>query len=242
MTYNIYCDESRQTKDRFMVLGGLIIEQSDVPKFDSTMKKFRVEQKMHAELKWTKVSRGKLREYEGFIDYFFALNSSDKVHFHSIILDNHAINHAKFSQGQKEIGFYKFYYQLLLNCFGKAYCRLGTDDRFVVHLDQRETKYSLQEFKKILNNGMAKKFDNHTEPFRSVEPRNSKDVDLIQIADLLIGAIGFQKNGYSLVESSNAAKVSLANYIAKKAGLTTLVNNTPYRQARFKIWNFKLQK
>ena len=35
-------------------------------------------------------------------------------------------------------------------------------------------------------------------PFKSIEPKNSKDSDIIQVNDIILGAIGFEKNGYLL--------------------------------------------
>jgi hypothetical protein len=132
--YHIICDESRQTKDRYMVLGGLIIKNEDINKFAATMKRYRNETNMNAELKWSKVSNQKYEEYKKFIDFFFALNNTDVIHFKSIIIDTHKLNHKKFNKGDKEIGFYKFYYQLLLHSFAsnyyknkkhKIYCKTG---------------------------------------------------------------------------------------------------------------------
>ena len=111
MVYHIYCDESRQSKDRFMVIGGIIIPSDSVDEFSQTMQKYRTEQKMYAELKWSKVTNQKVTEYKRFVEYFFALNNTDNLHFHCIIIDNHQVNHRKFSKGDKELGFYKFYYQ-----------------------------------------------------------------------------------------------------------------------------------
>ena len=241
MVYHIYCDESRQSKDRYMVLGGIILPVKHVQEFYDTVHNFRIEQKMFAELKWTKVSDRKLDQYERFIDYFFALNDTDKLHFHCIIIDNHQVDYKRFSRGDKELGFYKFYYQLLLHCFGKIYCRKGEDDRFIVHLDYRTTNYSLNTLKIVLNRGMQKKFEIDSNPFVSFEPRNSKKSELIQMNDILLGAIGFQKNGYDLLSGARKAKKRLSQYIASGAGLKDLKNNTEWGRVRFTIWNFKLQ-
>src|SRR5687768_14187992 len=104
-----------------MVLGGILIPRDGVEGFNQSMAKYRSETKMFAELKWKKVSSGKLREYVRFVDYFFAQNNTDKVHFHSIIIDNTQVDHRQHNKGDKELGFYKFYYQLLLHSFGKRY-------------------------------------------------------------------------------------------------------------------------
>jgi len=240
--FHIYCDESRQSEHRFMVLGGLVIRATNVPNFNTTMAKCRAETNMHAELKWTKVSPQKLPEYKRFIDYFFAVNNANQVRFHSLLIDNHQVDHKRFSGGDKELGFYKFYYQLLLHAFGWRYCQKETGSRLVVLLDHRNSSYSLDTLKRELNRGMARKFQVPGNPFVSVESRDSKQTDLIQIADLLIGAVGFQKNGLHLLAESKRAKVELAAYIAAQAGLDDLISDTQRSNYRFSIWNFRLQQ
>jgi len=221
MVYHVYCDESRQSKDRFMVLGGIIIPSTSVEQFNATMRKFRDEERMFAERKWSKVSNHKISEYKRFAEYFFALNNNDKLHFHAMIVDNHQVDHKKFNKGDKELGFYKFYYQLLLHCFGAKYYR-KPEDRFIIHLDYRNTHYKLGTLKQVLNNGIKKKLKIAEEPFVSIEPRDSKKSELIA--------------------GTRQSKIELARYIAAEAGLRDLKQNSPYGRRRFTVWNFKLQK
>jgi hypothetical protein len=226
-----------------MILGGVIVDNDDISNFNATIQKYRDEQRMNSELKWSKVTNQKYKEYQRFIDYFFALNDTDHLHFRCIIIDNHLINHHKYNQGNKEQGFYKFYYQLLLHCFAKPYYRKEDRTRFIVHPDSRVSKYSLAELKVILNNGFNKYSGMAgTNPFVSVEAANSKHFDLAQINDILLGAIGFQKNGYHLLGESRKAKIDLAAYIAQKAGLDALCDDTRWGWHRFTIWNFRLKK
>jgi hypothetical protein len=225
-----------------MVIGGLIINAETVEKFNNTIQKFRIEQKMFSELKWTKVSNQKIDQYKRFIEYFFALNNTDVIHFHSIVIDNHQVDYKKFSKGDKELGFYKFYYQLLLHCFGKEYYREDEDVRFIIHLDYRNTSYRLNTLKNILNNGIKKKYGAITAPFVSIEPRNSKLSDLIQLNDILVGAIGFEKNGYDLLAGTRDSKKELAKFVSLQAGLKNLKENTIWGMKRFTIWNFRLRK
>jgi len=79
-------------------------------------------------------------------------------------------------------------------------------------------------------------------PFVSIEPRKSKETELLQIVDILIGAIGFQKNGYDLHSDTRKSKKELVKFIAKEAGLKDLKQNSPWGNNRFTIWNFRLQK
>jgi hypothetical protein len=89
---------------------------------------------------------------------------------------------------------------------------------------------------------MRKKIGIVTEPFRSIEPKNSKDSELMQINDIVLGAIGFQKNCYELKPDTRQSKKELAAFIAGKAGIANLKDSTDWRSKRFTIWNFALRK
>lgn len=237
---HVYCDESRQTADRFMALGGIVLPASQVPVFNESMNNFRAEQRMSAELKWRKVSRGKLKEYKRFVEYFFALNNAGLASFRCLIIDTTNVAHARFGS-DRETGFYKFYYQLLLHCFGK-HCVANPENRLSVFLDYRNSPYPLSKLQACLNAGIKKRYGVDSAPFRQLEPRDSKDCDLIQIADILLGAVGFLRNGCHLIAGASPAKTELANYILSQSGLPSFEENTPREVWRFSVWNFRLQK
>jgi hypothetical protein len=111
--YHLYCDESRQTAQRFMIIGGLRLLATREAGIKLMFDDYRKLWAMGAEMKWGKVSRIKLAEYKRFLDYFLTLNTADQVHFKCIVLDTHGFDHRRFNAGDAEIGFYKFYYQLL---------------------------------------------------------------------------------------------------------------------------------
>ncbi len=239
MNYHIYCDESRQTKDRFMVIGGIIIAEENVGLFNQTMENFREEENMRAELKWSKVTNQKLSKYLRFVDYFFALNNTDKLNFHATIIDNHRMNYKKFSKGDRESGFYKLYYELLLQSFGR---HADANTQFLIYFDYRPSTYSLTTLKANLNRGIRKRWYLNTDVVRLIEPRRAKAINLIQMTDIMLGAIGFQKNGFDLLAGSRQAKIELANYIAHSAGLKNLKENTGRLNHRFTIWNFHVPR
>jgi hypothetical protein len=231
---HIYCDESRQTADRYMVIGGLIARREDCPLFEQAMQLYRHSQNMYSELKWTKVSDQKLSEYQALIDLFFSFNRA--IHFKSIVIDTQEMDNRRFNQNDPELGFYKLMYQFLLHSFG-AY--LQTRDRAVIHLDQRTTsRYKLSTLCAILNNGLHKKYPHLHQPIRNIQATDSKKSDLIQVADVLMGAIGYEMNGAHVRTEAKRSKVALAEMIASKAGLLNLQQPTPYRQKHFSIWHF----
>lgn len=241
MLYQVYCDESCQTGAKFMAIGGIIILEQNLKSFNASMARFRTEQKMTAELKWTKVSNQKLAEYRRFVDFFFEVNDAKKAHFHALLVESSKVNHAYYSGGDKEAGFYKFYYQLLLHRFGKRYCSTDPEARFQLILDHRTSSYPLGKLRTILNHGMKSRHKIATRPFVSVEPRDSKQSEVLQINDIILGAIAFHKNGMHNVPGIREAKKELAAYIAAKTGLKNLTDDTPFGSREFTIWNIRLQ-
>jgi len=223
-----------------MALGGIIVPANAIPGIEAITTAYRHKHRMHAELKWSRVTENKYSEYQQFVDHFFDLSKNNKIHFHAMLIDTKQLDHRAHNDRDPELGMYKFFYQLLIHSFGKKYCREGEDDRFIVKFDHRESKYPLAQFKTILNNGMNCRLSIPTRPFLSVDAIDSKTSDLIQFTDVLLGAIGHQKNECHLVPGARQAKINLAAYIAQKASLPDLTQ-TPWGRGNFTIWNFKLQ-
>ncbi|MBK9671493.1 MAG: hypothetical protein IPO70_04410 [Bacteroidetes bacterium] len=68
--HHIYCDESRQCQDRYMILGGIIIPNHQLEEFNATMAKYRIDERMVSELKWSRITNQYQEKYKKFIDYF----------------------------------------------------------------------------------------------------------------------------------------------------------------------------
>lgn len=233
----IFCDESRQTADRYMVLGGIIVSSGNTARFKEAMKLYRDSQRMHATLKWTKVSDQKLKEYRALIDLFFSFTGL--MHFKCMVIDTAFVDYRKYHKGDRELGFYKFMYQFLLNQFG-PYAR--DDRRYVVVLHRRTTKYSLSVLCNVLNNGLRTRYGLRERVVRKVEPRPCENEDLLQVAGLLMGAVGYHWNNCHTRTNAKRAKVLLAEYIADRIGLLSLAQQTPRGKKEFSIWQMKLRK
>jgi hypothetical protein len=231
---HIYCDESRQTADRYMVIGGVILTREMEAQFAQTMSLYRSGNNMNAEIKWSKVSNQKQKEYQALVDLFFSLNCA--IHFKAIVIDTHEIDHKRFNKNNPELGFYKLMYQFLLHSFGRY---LQANDQCIITLDERTTSYyKLSTLCAILNNGLHKKYPNLNQPVRNIQATDSKKSDLIQIADVLMGAIGYQMNDAHIRTDARKSKIFWAEYIARKAGLINLKQETPFGNRNFSIWHF----
>lgn len=235
---HVYCDESSQCKDRYMVIGGIWIPATNVQGFDMDITNFRKEFGMTSELKWRKISKGKLNEYKKFIDIIFDYINKLYLLYRCVVVDMWQYDNQKYNKGDSELGFYKIYYQLLFQYYIKNY-------RYVIYPDDRQNsyKYRLEALTIILNRGIRKKYGIDYDPIRNIEPRKSHEVNLIQAVDVLTGAIAYKWNEKDLEECASPAKIEIANYIASKANMPTLAySHTKYASPAFHIWYMDLTK
>lgn len=234
-TLLVFADESRQTEDRYMVIGGVVVTQSYEKTILEKIREFREMKKYPWEFKWHKLSPSKLAEYRGFVDILF--DCTEYIHFKAIVVDTTEYDR---QMEDNELGYYKLIYQFLLHGFGQY---LQPDDRWVIILDKRTTKYyKLSTLWAILNKGINKKYKVGKNLVRFIRPMDSKKHNLIQMSDVIIGAIGYEMNGYHLLPNASSAKIALAQHIARKVGLINLQQQTPKSKREFSIWQFHFNK
>jgi len=229
---HVYCDESSQSKDRYMVIGGIWIPALNVQSFDEDIAKFRNDYNMKNELKWGKISKGKLNEYKIFIDIIFDYINKLYLLYRCVIVDMWQYDNKKYNKGDYELGFYKIYYQLLFQYYLKAY-------KYLIYPDDRQNSYKhrLEALKIILNRGIRKKYGINFDPIRNIEPRKSHEVNLIQAVDVLTGAIAYKWNKKDHEKCASPAKIEIANYIALKANMPSLAySHSKNSSPAFHIW------
>jgi hypothetical protein len=217
-----------------MVIGGILVQREHEHRLRTALQQFRNEQQMRAELKWTKVSNQKLAQYQALVELYFRFSSTAR--FKAIVVDTSEIDHQRYNKGDAELGFYKLMYQFLLHSFGRE---LRQDDRCIIYVDERTTsRYKLSTLASVLNNGMRKKYGFTHQPVRNIQPLNSKREGFVQVADVLMGAIGYQMNGGHLHPGARHAKIALAECIASEVGISSLTVPTPPWMRNFSVWHF----
>ena len=177
-----------------------------------------------------------LSNYCKLMDISSELIQSNTMHFKSLIIDSQKFNHTRFSAGDVEKTFYKLMYQLIIHKFGSYF---EENSKAIVHFDQRSSSYKLGDLLPILNAGIRKKYQLVSSPIRSLDPLDSKESDLIQIADILMGAIGFEKNGYHMRPNASPHKAHLARHISRRMHLPDLCHPTSWGRKDFEIWHFR---
>jgi hypothetical protein len=234
--FHVYCDESNtDSGKRHPIYGGILVSVNNLATVDRAIAHWRAKEQMHGEFAWTKVVPGRYAKYKSLVDLFLILCSTDRLmHFKAIVLDTGTPEYRTFSRGDKELGFYKFYYHFLLRYFAKFADRHRCQMEVII--DERPVKgdpYTV--LKIVLNRGIRKEFKVTTDLVSRVEPLDSKKSDLLQLADVLMGAIGYHCMDFHTRPDARPVKVELARYIAGRVGLRDLKHETPFVKEHFKI-------
>ena len=231
----IYIDESSQTNHRYLVIGCVINMLPDAPILNAAIAKARLPDfPKDSEAKWSKVSKAKLPAYKRIVDVLF--DNSNQINFHCLVIDTTLLDHKLFNAGSREIGFNKEIYQIAMKC-----ARICPKELFHVYPDRRETTQTPEHLRLILNRSCRSNGDKRDWPFRRCQFRDSKATPLLQLADIIMGAIAFKLNGHDKKPAASAAKCGLASHILERASIKDVFKDTAVA-ADFTIWHRRLKK
>lgn len=200
-TFNIYCDESCHIENDhkpYLFLGKVSSAYNQVRLHTENIKELKQKHHFYAEIKWTSVSNSKLRFYEELIDYFF----STDLQFRAIGVEKGKIKNNDFNQTYDDF-YYKMYYYLLNHNLNSLYS-------YNVYLDIKDTlsAFKVNKLKDILNTKFG--------VFRNVQNIRSHESLLLQLTDLIMGAISYYHNDE---KKANPSKVKLIEKIKQRSGV-----------------------
>ena len=208
MDYTVYCDESRHDgadHNPFMAIGGLWVPSARKRELTKTLRKLFRDSSLKAEVKWNKVSKLHLEDYKKIIDFFFA---HDDLRFRAIIVEHDKVNYDNFHGGDRELGFYKFYYEMLVKWIEKG-------NQYLILLDYKNNKGADRY---ITLRTILERSTIGSAWIKDLTVINSKESPLAQLSDLLTGAIAAEWCGIE----KDTPKAILASYIVEKCGKDSL--------------------
>lgn len=214
------------------MLGGLIVQRDFSFALNAMLEMACSYYSISREAKWTKVSKRHLPAYRALVDTFF--KSPDYItpcHFHATAIESARQNHSKFNEGDKELGFNKEIYQLIMK-----FVRLYPDGIYHIHLDYRDSSQSNDETRRILNKGIYRRLDRMDMPIRRVHMRRSHEVLTLQLVDILLGGIAYQLNGHIEKSGASAPKCALSKHITSLANISNIENDTSF-SGKFTLWH-----
>ena len=224
---NVYCDESCHMENdhqKVMVLGAVWCPLEKVREISVRLREIKEHHCINPdlEIKWTKVSQAKERFYLDVMDYFF---DDDDLHFRALIVpDKTKLRHEDFGQSHDD-WYYKMYFDMLKVILNPHGC-------YRIYLDIKDTRSSTKVAKlhDVLCNNM---YDFSREIIDRVQTVRSHEIQILQLADLLIGTISYVNRG----RSGNAGKEAL---VARMNGRSnySLVNTTLLREDKVNLFHW----
>jgi hypothetical protein len=144
-------------------------------------------------------------------------------------------------------GFYRFLYQLYLHNSRVP----GIYSVYPDRITNRTHNVNLHELKRSLSHSLRAKFSTKVNPahlptefLHEIRPIDSKSTDILQVVDVIMGAIGFYQNRCFEIEGVNQSKVELMKYVLDKIIYSGALkfdgkNYLVVKSTRFNIWLFK---
>jgi hypothetical protein len=223
---NIYCDESchlEHDHQPIMLFSAVWCPQEETRRHTAALRELKERHRTRGELKWTKVSESRESFFLETVDLFF---SSANLNFRCLIVNDKAkLDHEYYNQGNHDSFYYKMYYYLLRNI-------ISDTDQYDVYLDIKDTRSQLKidHLKDVLSN---KLHDFDRKVIRRIQHVHSKEVELLQIADFLMGAIAYKNRSLT----GNKTKLKLINRICQLSG-RSLQTSTPPWEEKFNLFVF----
>ncbi|MDY7097496.1 MAG: DUF3800 domain-containing protein [Pseudomonadota bacterium] len=229
----LFCDEAGKDTDRFLAVGGLIVAHSDVVAIRTKFLNQKTRLGLTKEAKWSSTRKPTLEKHRALIDWTFGLMAKDDLHFHCILVDFERFDHGLRADGGKAESLKRMYYQLILHRLLKKH---GKKYDCYALIDKCNELDGLPKLTQGLNS--AARTYGCENALRAIEFRDSEAEPLLQMNDLILGAICAHRNRRFEDESAGQYKANLAGYVLGKSGLLNFDANTPVNRREFSVWNF----
>ncbi|PIU52115.1 DUF3800 domain-containing protein [Candidatus Desantisbacteria bacterium CG07_land_8_20_14_0_80_39_15] len=203
--HNVYCDESchlEHDHQSVMLIGAIWCPKSETKKISDDIRKIKVKKNARGELKWIKVSKSRQNFYIDLVNYFF---KTPALHFRCVVIrDKPKLNHDYFNQGSHDTFYYKMYFSMLKTI-------LNPQNKYNIYLDIKDTRSQnkVVKLKEVLCNNV---FDFTREMIANIQHIRSNELELLQLADLFIGAVSYRNRDLG----ENQAKVAVVERIEKE--------------------------
>jgi len=225
--FNVYCDESchlEHDRQSVMLLGAIWSPLKKTREIADSIRDIKERHGLgrHFEIKWTKVSPGKVDFYIDLVDYFF---KEPDLHFRALIVaDKAGLQHEAYGQTHDE-WYFKMYFTML-----KAILRPNAS--YQIYLDIKDTR-SAPRIEKLWDVLCNNAYDFSREIFQKVQTVRSHEVEQIQLADLLTGAVAYANRNLS----GSSAKKRLVEIIRERSGYS-LTRSTLYKAEKLNLFRW----
>ena len=175
------------------------------------------------EIKWSKVSPSRLDFYLALIDYYF---SNPALHFRGLVIpDKRILDHDRYQQDHNT-----WYYKM---CFDLIKWILNPEHHYKIYMDIKDSRSAekVQTLEQILRSSQLDYQETIVERLQMV---HSHEIELLQLADLMIGVLSFRNRGLMENPDGSAAKKALVQRVIAQSGYS-LDRTTLYMEQKFNV-------
>lgn len=226
---NMYCDESCHLEHdsiNVMGLGTVWCNKECVREINQRICEIKERNGVsrHAEVKWTKIGPQKRQLYMDLVNYFF---DNDALNFRVLIIpDKSRLDHERFAQTHDE-WYYKMYFEMLKVVFCCGF-------QYNVYVDIKDS-HSAERVRKLHDVCCNDRYDFSHEIIQKIQPIRSNEVQLMQIIDVLLGAVTYANREFPEGEERSSTKLAIIELIKQRSGYT-LQKTTYLRENKFNIF------
>lgn len=204
MEYNVYCDESCHlvsNDSKYMLIGAVYCPKNKVKKVNEYIEhlkeNYNISNKI--ELKWNKVDKKTEKLYLDIVNYFF---NNDDLKFRVMVIDKTKLDHEKYNQTENDF-YHKAYYEMLKYI-------IIPGNSYNIYPDIKDTN-SYYYHQVMLDYLRIKMQDTNKKTIKKVQPIRSYEAPILQINDILIGALSYHYRNLS----KNNIKLNIISEIRK---------------------------
>lgn len=229
MQFDVYCDESRpelfsskNPNAQYLVIGSLWLETESRDSLKTAIHDLRNAHKVGGEFKWQKVSPSRCAFYEALMKWF--VDQQLDLRFRCIAVDRTKVDLMHYHESDQELGFYKFYYQMLLHW-------ILDWNEYHVFCDYKSNR--IRDRLHVLQRCLG--YANLSSTIHCVQAVRSRESVLLQLSDVLTGLAAARINGIHLSQAKEGVTKTL------ESGLGRSIGPTPKGEQKFNIFQIQLQ-
>lgn len=223
--YKIFCDESCHLEHDgadIMVLGGIRCTDEKATALNKHIKWLRYTHNYQTEIKWTKLVSKQIDFYKVLIDLL--VDDPDVWFKATVVQHKERLTHDQFNEGSHNTFYYKMFYYTLRDF-------LEPENDYRIYLDYMDTMGG-EKTKKLCQ---VLKTEGREDLKVDSYIIHSYESQLIQVCDLIIGAVGYKNR--SDIEHGSEIKTQIVDYLELKLG-HALNYGTPPWERNFNIFRF----
>lgn len=149
------------------------------------------------------------------------------MHFRCIVIpEKNELDHKRFRQTHDE-WYYKMYFEMLKGIF-------SPQDIYEIYIDIKDTQSNskVKKLEEVCRNSI---YDFNGKSIKRIQAIRSEEVQIMQIVDILIGAVTYQNRHFPAGCKKSFTKQALINLIRQKTNYS-LEKTTLLREEKFNIF------